>query len=637
MRAASFGFALLLALGSTASALAADTAYVRVNQLGYPYRTTARAWLMSTALETGATFQLIDAKGTAVASGTVPTSSRAWNKYHVYPLDFVAARPGTFTLAVNGAVAATSPAFRINTPSLLYSKALANGLAYFQNQRDGANYVPTTLRTAPAHRNDAHAGVYVTPTFDSNDNVVGSLAATGAVIDASGGWADAGDYLKFVETHSYTVAMMLVGVRDFPAQMGPPSPSDFTTESSFGIDWLLKMWDDSSRTLYYQAGIGAVNANIEGDHDLWRLPQGDDTWGGGAAADRYIRNRPVFIAAVAGSKISPNIAGRLASDFALCYQVYRLADATRANKCLLAAEHIFDLANTAPTGNLLTTAPFDFYPEAEWRDDMELGATELYLALHAGGGTLPAGLPHTNPAMYLSAAATWAHAYITGPNDAADSLNLYDVSGLAHFELYRTISLAGSGSGLAVTQAQLLADLQQQLGNAEATAATDPFGFGFGWNQYDSATHGAGLAVTAAEVAFLTHAASAATDEAHWAGNILGANSWGASFIIGDGKTFPFCPQHQVANLAGHLNGTSPILVGALVEGPNSAATGGAVTGMRACPANGIDVYAQFNGRGAVFKDFAQSFSTVEPAIDLTAPSLLMFAWQIADGVAQLP
>jgi hypothetical protein len=33
-------------------------------------------------------------------------------------------------------------------------------------------------------------------------------------------------------------------------------------------------------------------------------------------------------------------------------------------------------------------------------------------------------------------------AYITGPNDASDTLNLYDISGLAHFELFRAIAEA---------------------------------------------------------------------------------------------------------------------------------------------------------------------------------------------------
>jgi hypothetical protein len=72
------------------------------------------------------------------------------------------------------------------------------------------------------------------------------------------------------------------------------------------------------------------------------------------------------------------------------------------------------------------------------------------------------------------------------------------------------------------------------------------------------------------------------------------------------------------------------------VEGPNSTATKGTLTGMVSCPPNGVDVYAQFNGK-AVFKDFVQSYSTVEPAIDLTASSFLAFSWQMAGAPSGTP
>src|SRR5262249_17410847 len=148
----------------------------------------------------------------------------------------------------------------------------------------------------------------------------------------------------------------------------------------------------------------------------------------------------------------------------------------------------------------------------------------------------------------------WANAYITGPNDAADTLNLYDVSGLAHFELYRAISLAGNPSGLATTQAALLADLQKQLNKAIAQSATDPFGFGFPWDVYDTTSHGGGLAVMAAEYNFLNGPALnngilPAVYANQQLANILGANAWGASLIVNDGITFPRCMQHQVTNL----------------------------------------------------------------------------------------
>ena len=42
------------------------------------------------------------------------------------------------------------------------------------------------------------------------------------------------------------------------------------------------------------------------------------------------------------------------------------------------------------------------------------------------------------------------------------------------------------------------------------------------------------------------------------------------------------------------------------------------------------------NGK-AVYKDFVQSYSTVEPAIDLTASSPLAFAWQIAGAPSGTP
>jgi endoglucanase len=101
---------------------------------------------------------------------------------------------------------------------------------------------------------------------------------------------------------------------------------------------------------------------------------------------------------------------------------------------------------------------------------------------------------------------------------------------------------------------------------------------------------------------------------------------------VGAGNAFPFCMQHQVANLVGSNNGSPPILAGAAVEGPNSFAATGNVAGMIACPPDGSDRFAQFNGNKAVYRDNVESWSTVEPAIDLTASSPLAFAWQIRDS-----
>jgi endoglucanase len=627
-----YGLLVFLLLG--ASAASAQTAFVRVNQVGYPAATTKRAYLMTATAETGATFSVVNSSNQTLYSSPVGARLGSWGTFsNVYALDFDGVTSaGTYTIKVTGPAPATSPSFAIDSAANLYATPLVNSLSYYRNERDGANFIASQMRTAAGHVNDQTASVYLTPNVNKNGRFSGDLTLASATpIDASGGWWDAGDYLKFVETTSYTVDLMLTGVRDFPGQMGAGSANaNFTAEARFGNDWLLKMWDDNSKTLYYQVGIGNGNAQTVSDHDIWRLPQADDTYQSCASQDRYICHRPVFIntAGGAGAKVSPNLAGRMAASFALCYQVFRLSDSAYANKCLLAAEHIFDLANTTPSGNLLTVIPFSFYPETEWRDDMELAATELCLALQAA--TPPGGIPHSDPAFYLTAAANWANAYITGPGDAGDTLNLYDVSGLAHFELYRALAHAGNPPGLAVTQARLVADLKKQLDNAVAQAGTDPFGFGFPWAAYDTTSHGTGLAVMASEYKLLSGANTYDAFGTRWLGNVLGANAWGVSLIVGDGTTFPQCMQHQVANIYGAPNGPGGFLKGAAVEGPNSIATKGALSGMVACPANGVDGFAQFNGNGAVFKDNVQSYSTVEPAIDLTASSFLAFSWASA-------
>jgi endoglucanase len=613
------------------SAPAPTAAFVRVNQVGYPATASKRAYLMATVAETGATFSVQDSTGRTVFSAPIGANLGSWSSTysHVYALDFDAVTAtGTYTISVSGPVPATSPGFRIDVGANLYATPLANALSFYQTERDGPDFIPNALRTAPGHLNDQNAMTYLTPHVNPSGRFNGDLTPLGTTIDASGGWWDAGDYIKGVQTLGYTTDLLLVGVRDFPGQMGAGSAtSDFTAEAKFGTDWLLRMWDDETRTFYYQVGIGTGNASTVGDHDIWRLPQADDTFGGTDPRYRYIRNRPVFRAGPPGSPISPNLAGRSAAAFGLCFQLFKTSDPAFANRCLLAGQHIFDLADTAPKGDLTTYIPFSFYPETEWRSDLELGATELYFAVASGG--LPPGLPHTDPGFYLERAAHWAKAYITGPDDAEDTLNLYDVSGLAHYDLHRAIGQAGNPPGLEVTQAELLADMKKALDGALAQAATDPFGFGFPWATWDTTSHGAGLSVMASEYNELSGTNTYAAFSGRWLDNILGANAWGSSFIIGNGSTFPHCPHHQVANLVGSLDGTPPVLAGAAVEGPNGTVYRGFQTGMRNCPPDDSDPFAQFNSR-AKFKDDIESFSTVEPAVDLTATSPLAFARQAA-------
>ena len=140
----------------------------------------------------------------------------------------------------------------------------------------------------------------------------------------SGGWFDAGDYLKFSNNEAFGDITLLAAQR----ALGSAAPASLSAEAHYGETWLNKAWNQKTKTLVLQVGIGSGNAagTFFGDHDLWRLPQKDD--GDTATADRYAAaHRPAFLAASPGAcsscsaQISPNIAGRVAGAFALAAQV----------------------------------------------------------------------------------------------------------------------------------------------------------------------------------------------------------------------------------------------------------------------------------------------------------------------------
>jgi len=616
----------VLSTGSHRTPAGAPAAAIRVDQVGYPTGALKQAEIMTKSKPASALHWVVVQAGSCAvaASGLARPDLGAWSKRYgwVWGAGFSGVHtPGSYRVGILNDPSAASPWFRVGPAAQLYARPLANALSFYQNERDGPDFIHSALRSAPGHLNDASAMTYRTPPVDGNGNFKGSLAkyATGVRINATGGWWDAGDYLHFVETTSYTEAILLQGIASFPGQMGTGASADFTGEARFGMDFLQRMWHQKTKTLYYEVGTGEANSYYFADHDIWRLPQADDHYMGSNPHYIYIRHPPVFRAARPGSLLSPNLAGRLTADFALCYQVFRKTDPGYADGCLREARTVYSLANTHWKGQLMTAIPFDFYPETSWKDDMMLGATELAIALR------DAGRPDTG---YLRDAAAWASAWIHGKQALTDTLNLYDVSALADYEL--DLALRGQHvSGLAVTRAQLLANLRGQIQKGIHVAASDPFRFGFAWDQYDTTTHGAGLTVMAKEYDALTGRLVYAGWAQHWLDNILGSNGWGVSLVVGDGTVFPDCMQHQVTNLVGSHDGKPPVLAGAAVEGPNSFAATGTVPNMRRCNANapGNVPYAAYNGHKAVFQDNVQSYSTVEPAIDLTALTPLAFAW----------
>ncbi|HVQ94981.1 MAG TPA: glycoside hydrolase family 9 protein [Mycobacteriales bacterium] len=599
------------------------TALVRVDQLGYAPGESKQAYLMTSAASPGARFTVWDAAGRLVLAGRAGTSLGSWNARFpaVYPLDFSRLdRPGTYRIAV-GDLSARSAPFQVAPAGRLWRPRVADAVAFFQAQRDGADVLPGPLRRQPAHLNDAAAGVYAHPAYEDPDSdvIVGdSLRRIGGPVDLEGGWFDAGDFIKFTHTTAYADSLLLVAQRD----LGRTAPATLDREIRFGLDWLGKAWDPAHNRLYIQVGIGSGNSagTFAGDHDLWRLPEADDSLTG--AENRYLSHRPAFGTDAGPGRLAPNLAGRVAATFALAAQVDAVRAPARARAELALAAQVFSRAKTTGVteADVVTALPHAFYPESAWRDDLELGATEL-----ARAGYL---LHDRRAAGWLATAGHWASAYLA-TEAGGDTLNLYDDSALAHAEL---IPLLRAHRGhLAVTPARLVADLRAQLAIGQARAAADPFRAAGNYDDFDVASHTFGLVATAALYRQATGSRAYdrfASEQRNW---VLGANPWGMSMMIGVGSTFADCPQHVVANLAGSLDGSRPVLRGAVVNGPNDASLfddglGDFFDTGRTCPPAGGDRYAAFTGHGSRLVDDVRSWQTVEPALDFTATAALAFA-----------
>ncbi|HEX5620612.1 MAG TPA: glycoside hydrolase family 9 protein [Solirubrobacteraceae bacterium] len=590
-----------LCLSLAPAALGRDRPAVRVDQLGYAPAETKIAYLIAPTARPRARFAVVR-DGETVLTGRAGRNRGRWNRRFraVQPIDISALRaPGRYRIRVAGV---TSPPFRVADGQ--FAPRVADAVEFFQAQRDGADVIAGSLRRRPAHLTDRAALLYAHPRYDGPDSdvIVGrSLRRIAGPVDAEGGWMDAGDFIKFEHTTAYAAALLFIARRE----LGAAAPPALEPEARFGLAWLDKAWQDDG-SLLLQVGIGSGNARgtFNGDHDVWRLPEVDDTLRG--RANRYLRHRPVFRANAPGTPLPPNLAGRTAAAFALAAQLDAATDGARARVELATAADIYAAAKTTGVraSDVATALPHAFYPESSWRDDLELGGAELALAAQALGDP--------RAATWLTAAMRWAR-----PGE--DTLNLYDVSALAHAELVRALRASGSAG-----EAPLLSDLRAQLRRAARRSHRDPFGAAVTYDDFDAAPHAFGLAATAALYRGLTGKTrydALGTAQRNWA---FGANAWGASLMIGVGSRFPRCPQHVVAN----LNGTrGRILRGAVVNGPNdrtlfSDGLGEFFDEGRTCP-RGHDRYAKYTGRGSRYVDDVRSWQTVEPAIDFTAAAAL--------------
>ena len=563
-------------------AAAADSLVIRVNQVGYTPDAPKVAILCAIGpADTAAahTFVVRNQRGRAVFGPRAASPTGGFGPCtQTWRLDFSSLRTsGGYSIAVGGS---TSAAVRVGRD--VYAGAADTLLYYMRQQRSGFN---------PFFRDSVHR----------LDGFV--IDDTGHVIKfqpASGGWADASDYLQYVATSATATYDMLMSFRDHPRAVtdefgadglaGRNGVSDVLDEARHGIDWLVRMFPSDSE-MYNQLGDDRDHAYL----DLPTTDTSDYGWGKGKQRPVYpCTGRPQGIFASKNRSTGfASTAGKFASAFALAAQVLGPHDDSLARTARGKAEAAYALGRKFP--GVCQTAPGRapyFYEEDNWADDMELAAAELFALTHA--------------ARYQREAAEYAAMEPVTPwmgADTARHYQWYPWYNAGHYALWRI--------GTARDRTHAADDYRRGL-DAVVRRAHNGFrvGIPFIWCSNDLMVSFATQALLYRRMTGDTRFREYEQAAVDW---VFGANPWGTSMVVGypRGGRWPHDPHSVVAMQYG-----PEAITGGLVDGPVYRSI---FANLRGIALRHEDGYAAFNTGFIVYHDDMGDYSTNEPIMDGTA------------------
>jgi hypothetical protein len=543
---------------------------VRFDQVGYPSGGERFAVVVASG-ERAPRYRVIDAATErAVADGTagprvLDTTSRAGRPLTGDRIDLSKLRDGAYFVVLEDGSRAGPIAIGKN----VYAPILPLVTRFLAEQRCGRTTMAESL----------HEACHLFASVRGGHSGDGVVAPGGPPVDVEGGWHDAGDYLKFVGTTAYVLAVELMALRDHGAALGA-SGEALARELRWGLDWLLKMVAGAEP--YHQVGG-------EGDHETgWRLPDRDTE-----VPIRAYDARPVWhMSAPRGE----NLLGRSAAAFALGAQVYA-RDEAYASKLLTAAKATYDLARTRDA--VQNPEPPDFYNEASGKDDRVLAAATL---ARVTGDRAYARDAH---ALGMRLAAPAGTAVGWGSLDALallEAARAFPEGSREHAEL---------ADRLGALAAPIAATARSKVGPGAAFGYALP-AFGNG-----SVAESLGAAATCLAARAVDRGAECdvvALRQVHW---LFGANPFGLSFMVGAGHAWPTQLHHAIAQAA-HVE-----IPGAIVGGPTSA--GVLAEGKLPVPARSHPL-APWSTDDLLFEDDAGDYVCTEPAIDFAAALVFVLA-----------
>src|SRR5687768_14275351 len=322
--------ALVLVLCAAAEA---QDAHIRINQAGYQPADAKKAVVFSKKPLNGffGAEDMISGKPTLLRMPLQPINPSPWGRDfdHYFRSDVSSLRtPGRYRLRLAES-GLTSREFTIGQ----YPGYHEDLLFFMRQQRCGYN----PFLDMACHRRDGRS--FYAPFPDET------------FVDASGGWHDAGDQLKYLITASNATARMMLAYELEKAKFGdiadglgregrPNGIPDILDEAKWGLDWIHKLHPTPDQ-LFHQIAD-------DRDHRGFKMPNNDNAdygWG----PNSY---RPVYFADGKPQGLSEfkskatgvaNIAGRSAAALAMAYRIWKtdLKDDVFAARSLKAAEDLY--------------------------------------------------------------------------------------------------------------------------------------------------------------------------------------------------------------------------------------------------------------------------------------------------------
>jgi endoglucanase len=584
---------LVLLISFTPHVYAQQQSYIRVNQLGFGAASVKTAVIFADD-SLPAEFRIVNAgNGATVFVGEVKPLTGGWGQFNHYgELNFTRlVTAGRFFIEA-GSV--QSPTFNIS--SRLYQQIPDRLLEFMRQQRCGYN----PFVDAVCHSFDGRTAFGPEP--------------SGTYVNASGGWHDAGDQLKYLLTSSNATAQMLLAyvligrsraerrpvftdAFNSLGQRGPNGIPDVLDEARWGLEWMLRLHPKPNH-LYHQVAD-------DRDHKGFRLPQNETVdygWGPGSYRVVYFADgKPQGLKQYQSESTGiGNLAGRYAAAMALGYEIWKNKSSPFAQQLLRAGKEVYELGQQkegVQQGNSYG-APYR-YAETTWADDMEWGAAELFRA--------------TKDKRYLRDAKRYAS--LAGSESWMGKLETghyqyYPFMNIGHFRLYDLVDKR--------TKKQLAVFYRDGIERTVKQAATNPYGVAvpFIWCSNN-------LTVALATQILLYQRMTAdrryiefVSKQIDW---LLGRNPWGVSMFTG-------IPEHGVYPRDVHLFANvlmKRMVGGGLVDGPVYRKV---FQNLRGVSIREPDPFALFQDERAVYHDDVSDYATNEPTMDGTASAILLFA-----------